>query len=190
MKTLEERIIKDGVVGAKDVLKVDGFLNQMMDTKLYTECAKEWHRLFADAGVTKILTVEASGIGLACMTANEFGVPALFAKKSAGTGTKRDLYSAEVVSFTHGLEYDITVPKKFISSDDKVLIIDDFLANGSTLKALIALVKHAKAEVVGIGVAIEKSYKGGGNEIRSYGYRVEALAKIKAIEKDKTIVFE
>ncbi len=190
MKLLEDRIIKDAVVTGKDVLKVDGFLNQLMDMELYALLAEEWHARFADAGVTKILTVEASGIGLACMTAAKFNVPALFAKKSNGLGSKKDIYSAEVVSFTHGLEYDITVPKRFISSADKVLIIDDFLANGSTLKALVALVRKAKAQVVGIGVAVEKAYKGGGDEIRSYGYRVEALARIKAIDKEKNIIFE
>ncbi len=190
MKLLEERIIKDAVVAAKDVLKVDGFLNQMMDTELYSLCADEWYSKFADCGVTKILTVESSGIGLACITAMKFSVPALFAKKSNGLGGKRDLLSAEVVSFTHGLEYDITVPKKFISPEDKVLIIDDFLANGSALKALIELVKKAKAEIAGIGVAIEKAYKGGGDEIRSYGYRLEALAKIKSIDKEKNIIFD
>ena len=189
MNFLQERILKDGTVGARDVLKVDGFLNQMMDTELYVECAKEWRRLFADVQITKILTAEASGIGLACMVANEFGVPALFAKKSMSSA-KKDILSAEVVSLTHGLDYDLTVPKKFISPDDKVLIIDDFLVKGSSIKALISLVKQAKAQIVGIGVAIEKAYKGGGEELRASGYRVEALAKIKSIEKDKTIIFE
>ncbi len=190
MKFIEERIFKDATVTGKDVLKVDSFLNQMMDTELYLQCAEAWCSLFEGVGITKVLTVEASGIGLACMTANKLGVPAMFAKKSNGMGGKRDLLSAEVVSFTHGLEYDITLPKKFLSPDDKVLIIDDFLANGSTLKALIALVKSAKANVAGIGVAIEKAYKGGGDEIRSYGYRLEALAKIKSIDKEKNIIFE
>ncbi len=190
MKLLEERILKDAVISSRDVLKVDGFLNQMMDTELYGACAEEWYSLFKDSGVTKILTVEASGIGLACMTAARFGVPALFAKKSTGLGNKRDILSAEVVSFTHGLEYDITVPKKFICNKDRILIIDDFLANGSTLKALVQLAKLAGASVAGVGVAVEKAYKGGGDEIRSYGYRVEALAKIKSIGKDKKIVFE
>ena len=189
MKALEERIKKDGRILPGDVLKVDSFLNHQIDVALISECGKEWYRLFKDEGVTKILTIEASGIGIACITAENFGVPVLFAKKSRSATQGPDYLSSKVVSFTHGQSYDVVVPKKYITEGDRILIIDDFLANGSALKALIKLAEKAGATVVGAGVAIEKVYQNGGNEIRQYGYRIEALAKIGSMSFDRGIEF-
>ena len=189
MKALEDRIKKDGRILPGDVLKVDSFLNHQIDVALISECGKEWYRLFKDEGVTKILTIEASGIGIACITAENFGVPVLFAKKSRNSTTGPDYLSSKVVSFTHGQSYDVVVPKKYISEGDKILIIDDFLANGSALKALIKLAEKAGATVVGAGVAIEKVYQNGGNDIRQHGYRIEALAKIGSMSFEHGIEF-
>ena len=189
MKALEERIKKDGRILPGDVLKVDSFLNHQIDVALISECGKEWYRLFKDEGVTKILTIEASGIGIACITAENFGVPVLFAKKSRSATQGPDYLSSKVVSFTHGQSYDVVVPKKYITEGDRILIIDDFLANGSALKALIKLAEKAGATVVGAGVAIEKVYQNGGNEIRQHGYRIEALAKIGSMSFEHGIEF-
>lgn len=189
MKLLEEKIINDAIVLPGEVLKVDSFLNHQIDTELISACASEWYEKFKDAGVTKIMTIEASGIGLACIAATYFKVPVLFAKKSRSSAPSTELHSTTVVSYTHGHTYDVVVSKKFLSPNDKVLIIDDLLANGSAMKALISLCKKAGADVVGCGVAIEKSYSGGGNEIRNMGYRVESLAKISNISSDGKIEF-
>lgn len=190
MKLLEERIRKDGEVLPGNVIKVDSFLNHQIDTELISKCGEEWYEMFKDAGVTKILTIDGSGIGIACLVARHFNVPVLFAKKSGATNkVGDDFYSTTVVSFTHGHEYNVVAKKKFISKDDRILIIDDFLANGSAMRALISLVKVAGATVVGCGAAIEKVYQGGGEYIRRLGYRVESLAKISSLSDDGNIEF-
>lgn len=190
MKLLEERILKDGEVLPGNVIKVDSFINHQIDTVLLSECAKEWYEAFKDTGVTKILTIDGSGIGIACLAARYFGVPVLFAKKSSSTSKVSDeFYSTNVISFTHGHEYNVVAKKKFISKEDKILIIDDFLANGSAMRALISLCRLAGASVVGCGVAVEKVYQGGGEYIRRLGYRVESLAKISSMSDDGNIEF-
>ena len=190
MKLLEERILKDGIVLTGNVLKVDSFLNHQIDTELVSKCGEEWYGMFKDCGVTKILTIDGSGIGIACLVAHHFGVPVLFARKtSASNKPSKEFYSTKVVSFTHGHEYYVIAKKEFISKNDKVLIIDDFLSNGSAMKALISLCKIAGAEVVGCGAAVEKIYQGGGNAIRNMGYRVESLAKISSMTDDGKIEF-
>jgi xanthine phosphoribosyltransferase len=190
MKLLEERIRKDGEVLPGNVIKVDSFLNHQIDTELISKCGEEWYEMFKDAGVTKILTIDGSGIGIACLVARHFNVPVLFAKKSGATNkVGDDFYSTTVVSFTHGHEYNVVAKKKFISKDDRILIIDDFLANGSAMRALISLVKVAGATVVGCGAAVEKVYQGGGEYIRRLGYRVESLAKISSLSDDGNIEF-
>ena len=189
MKLLEDRIRRDGKVLAGDVLKVGSFLNQQMDVALYAEMAKEWKRLFDGKGVNKILTVEASGIGLACATAAAFGCPALFAKKSASSNIGADCYSAKVVSYTHNRVYDILVSREYLTASDRVLLIDDFLANGAALSGLIDLAQMAGAEVIGAGIAVEKAYQPGGDLIRGRGVRVESLARIQSMSEDGGIVF-
>jgi xanthine phosphoribosyltransferase len=181
MKQLEERIRKDGVVKDGDVLKVDSFLNHQMDVELFAEMGKEWARLFAGENVTKILTIEASGIGIACIAAQEFHVPVVFAKKNQTKNIAGDVYTAKVESFTHGRVYDIIVAKQFLNPEDRVLLIDDFLANGAALQGLIKLVREAGATLVGAGIAIEKAFQPGGELIRSMGVRVESLARIKSM---------
>ncbi len=190
MKLLEERIRKDGEVLPGNVIKVDSFLNHQIDTELVAKCGEEWYEIFKDEGVTKILTIDGSGIGIACLVARHFNVPVLFAKKSGSSNNVSDeFYSTKVVSFTHGHEYTVVAKKKFISPDDKILIIDDFLANGTAMKALVSLCNVAGAKVVGCGAAIEKVYQGGGEQIRRLGYRVESLAKISSTSDDGKIEF-
>ena len=190
MKLLEERILKDGKVFPGDVIKVDSFLNHQIDTDLVSLCGEEWYKLFKDDGVTKILTIDGSGIGIACLVARHFNVPVLFAKKSSSANKVSDeFYATKVVSFTHGHEYNVVVKKEFLKEDDKILIIDDFLANGTAMKALISLSKIAGATVVGCGAAIEKVYQGGGNAIRRMGYKLESLARISSMRDDGTIEF-
>ena len=189
MKLLEEKILKDGMVLSGTVLKVDKFLNHQIDVKLICELAKEWKRLFEGENITKILTIEASGIGIACITALEFDVPVVYAKKIKSSNIGDDLLSAKVVSFTHGNTYNVIASKDYITKDDRVLIIDDFLANGSALRALIKLCEAGGATVVGAGIAIEKAYQKGGDSIRNKGYRVEALARISKMNSDGTIEF-
>ena len=189
MKLLEDRILKDGRILPGEVLKVDSFLNHKIDVSLLSECGKEWYGLFKDEGVTKILTIEASGIGISCITAQYFGVPVVYAKKTKGIGVGADFLSTKVVSLTHGQAYNVLVNKSYISKGDRILVIDDFLANGSALKALIAIAEKAGATVVGAGVAIEKVFSGGGDSIRKMGYRVEALARISAIDIENGITF-
>ena len=190
MKLLEEKILKDGVVLSGTVLKVDKFLNHQIDVKLLGELAKEWKRLYADDEITKILTIEASGIGIACIAALEFDVPVVYAKKMRSATISDDLLSAKVVSYTHGNTYNVIASKEYITKDDRILIIDDFLANGSALRALIKLCETAGATVVGAGIAIEKAYQKGGDSIREKGYRIESLAKIAKMNSDGTIEFE
>lgn len=189
MKLLEERIRQDCEIYEGGVLKVDSFLNHQIDIQLYQEIGKEFFRLFGDCGVTKILTIEASGIGIACVTAQFFDVPVLFAKKSKTKNVGNEVYTAQVESFTHGKTYDIIVSKKFLHPGEKVLLIDDFLANGSALEGLIALVRQAGAEVVGAGVCVEKAFQPGGDQLRARGVRVEALARIKSMSTDSGVEF-
>lgn len=189
MKLLEDRILKDGHIGADNVLKVDSFLNHQIDVSFVCELGKEFYRLFKDENITKILTIEASGIGIACLAAQYFGVPVVFAKKTKTINIYSDTYNATVHSYTHKKDYDIVVSKEFLSKEDNVLIIDDFLAKGSALTALLMLIEKAGAKTVGAGIVIEKAYQGGGNLIRDMGIRVESLAKIKSISKKDGIVF-
>ena len=189
MKLLEDKIRKDGRVLPGEVLKVDSFLNHQIDVELVYALGEEWHRLYKDCGVTKILTIEASGIGIACLAAKHFGVPVLFAKKSKSSNIGNDFYTTQVVSYTHGQTYDVIVSKKYISPDDKILILDDFLANGSALRALITLAEMGGAKVVGAGIAVEKAFQPGGDEIRALGYRIESLARIASMDADGKIEF-
>ncbi len=185
MKLLEERIRKDGTVKAGNVLKVDSFLNHQMDIDLFNEMGKEWARLFADRKITKILTVEASGIGIACVAAQHFHVPVVFAKKSQSVNIDGEVYSTKIESFTHKRVYDVIVSKKFLHPEDHILIIDDFLANGCALEGLIDIVNKAGASVEGVGIAVEKGFQKGGDLIRSKGIRVESLAIVENMD-DKT----
>ena len=187
MELLEERIRRDGVVRG-DVLKVNSFLNHQMDIVLLNEMGREFHRLFGDEGVTKILTIEASGIGIACIAAQYFRVPVVFAKKDRTTNLSDDLLTTEVASFTHGTTYQVVVDRAFLSPEDRVLLIDDFLANGAALEGLCRLVEQAGGTVVGAGVAIEKAFQPGGARLRRAGLRVEALARIISME-DGRIAF-
>lgn len=189
MKLLEDRILKDGHIGADNVLKVDSFLNHQIDVNFVCELGKEFYRLFKDENITKILTIEASGIGIACLAAQYFNVPVVFAKKTKTISIYSDTYNATVHSYTHKRDYDIVVSKEFLSKEDNVLIIDDFLAKGSALTALLMLIEKAGAKTAGAGIVIEKAYQGGGNLVRDMGIRVESLAKIKSISKKDGIVF-
>ena len=190
MKLLEDKIKSEGRVIAGSVLKVDTFLNHQIDVKLVSECGKAWYNPFKDEGVTKILTIESSGIGIACLTAQYFDVPVVYAKKTRSANHNKDTYSTKVVSYTHGQSYEVVISKELISKDDKILLIDDFLAHGSALKVLINLAEMAGATVVGAGVAIEKAYQNGGKDIRSLGYRIESLAKIVSMDDDHIIFAE
>lgn len=176
MNCLEERILKDGIVKEGNVLKVDSFLNHQMDTELFNEMGKEWRRRFEGKKITKILTIEASGIGIACIVAQHFGVPVVFAKKTKSINIEGEMYTAEVESFTHKNKNQVIVSKKFLNEDDHVLLIDDFLANGCALLGLIQIVQAANATVEGIGIAIEKGFQSGGKVIRNLGYQLESLA--------------
>ena len=185
MKLLEERIRKDGTVKAGNVLKVDSFLNHQMDIDLFNEMGKEWARLFADRKITKILTVEASGIGIACVAAQHFHVPVVFAKKSQSVNIDGEVYSTKIESFTHKRVYDVIVSQKFLHPEDQIRILDDFLANGCALEGLIDIVNKAGASVEGVGIAVEKGFQKGGDLIRSKGIRVESLAIVESMD-DKT----
>ena len=187
---LEERILKDGVVKEGNVLKVDSFLNHQMDVALLDKIGEELHRRFKDTQVTKVLTIEASGIAIAYAVARCFGVPMVFAKKAKSINIDGDMYSAEVESFTHKNKNQVIVSKKFLSADDKVLIVDDFLANGCALQGLISITESAGASVVGIGIAIEKGFQYGGRSIRNLGYHLESLAIVESMDAEtKTVVF-
>ena len=182
MKLLEERIRKDGIVKEGNVLKVDSFLNHQMDTDLFNEMGKEFKRLFADKPINKILTIEASGIGIACIVAQHFHVPVVFAKKSQSINIDGDVYSTKIESFTHKKVYDVIVSKNYIGKDDHILLIDDFLANGCALEGLINLVQSAGATVEGIGIAVEKGFQEGGKRIREKGVQLESLAIVDAMD--------
>lgn len=190
MNFLEERILKDGIVKEGNVLKVDTFLNHQMDVELLDEIGKEFHRRFSDLEITKILTIEASGIPIAYSVARCFGVPMVFAKKAKSVNIDGDMYTAEVESFTHKNKNQVIVSKKVLSSDDKILIVDDFLANGCALQGLISIAEEAGASVEGIGIAIEKGFQYGGRSIRNLGYRLESLAIVESMDASThTIVF-
>ena len=190
MKLLEERISRDGKVIGGEVLKVDSFINHQMDPALFKDMALEWKRLFKGSEINKILTIEASGIGIAAVAGLEFGCPVVFAKKSKSSNTPEDAYSAVVKSFTRGTVNDIYVSKKYLDEGDKVLVLDDFMAMGEAARGLVKLVEQAGAELVGIGIAIEKAFQPGGAELRSMGIRVESLARVKEMTEENGIIFE
>ena len=189
MELLKERIRKDGKVKGTDVLKVDSFLNHQMDVELFAEIGKEFKRRFAGCEINKILTIEASGIGIACVAAQYFHCPVIFAKKNKTKNIAGDVYTSQVESFTHGKVYDIIVAKEFLLPTDRVLLIDDFLANGSALQGLINLVRDAGATLVGAGICVEKAFQPGGDLIRSMGVRVESLARVKSMSEENGITF-
>ena len=189
MKLLEDRIIADGKIGEGDVLKVDSFLNHQIDVTFLCELGKEFYRLFSDCGVNKILTIEASGIGLACITAQFFDVPVVFAKKTKTNNIYSDVYTSKVESYTHSKTYDIVVSKEFLNPGDRVLIIDDFLAKGSAITALADLIDNAGAHTVGAGIVIEKSYQSGAKLVRDRGIRLESLARIESMSVRDGIKF-
>lgn len=182
MNFLEEKIVKDGIVKEGNVLKVDSFLNHQMDIELFNEMGKEWKKRFEGKTINKILTIEASGIGIACIVAQHFGVPVVFAKKSKSINLEGDMYTAEVESFTHKNKNQVIVAKKFLDENDHVLLIDDFLANGCALQGLIQIVQAAGATVEGIGIAIEKGFQSGGRMIRNLGYQLESLAIVEEMD--------
>ena len=190
MNFLEERILKDGIIAEGNVLKVDSFLNHQLDVNLLDMIGKELYNKFRAANVNKVLTIEASGIAIACPVAREFNVPIVFAKKAKSVNLEGDVYSAQVESFTHKNINNVIVSKKFINKGDRVLIVDDFLANGCALNGLISIVESAGAEVVGIGIAIEKGFQVGGNNIRSRGYNLHSIAIVDGMDcQTKTVKF-
>ena len=189
MHLMEERIRKDGIVRAGNVLKVDGFLNHQMDIELFNEMGKEFFRLFGSEQVTKIVTIEASGIGIACIAAQYFHVPVVFAKKSESKNLDGDVYTSSVASFTHNKVYDIRISKKYLSPQDRILLIDDFLAKGNALLGLLDVCQQSGATVVGAGIAIEKGFQEGGQLLRKRGLRVESLAIVDSMAEGGSIVF-
>ena len=189
MELLKERIRRDGKVKGNDVLKVDSFLNHQIDVALLEEIGREFQRRFAGCGVNKILTIEASGIGIACITAQSFHCPVVFAKKSQTKNIAGEVYATRVESFTHGRVYDVIVSKRFLGPGDNVLIIDDFLANGAALEGLIDLVEQSGAALAGAGIVIEKAFQPGGDRIRARGIRVEALARVKSMDEETGVEF-
>lgn len=190
MNFLEERIVKDGIITEGNVLKVDSFLNHQMDIQLFDQIGAEFKRRFEGKPINKILTIEASGIGIACVAAQHFKVPVVFAKKTQSINLEGEMYVAEVESFTHRCKNQVIVSQKFLSEDDHVLIIDDFLANGCALQGLIQIVQSAGATVEGVGIVIEKGFQAGGSIIRNLGYQLESLAIVDAMdEKTGTFVF-
>lgn len=191
MNFLEERIVKDGIIKEGNVLKVDSFLNHQMDINLFNQMGAEFKKRFRGKNINKILTIEASGIGIACVVAMHFNVPVVFAKKSKSINIDGDMYIAEVESFTHKCKNQVIVSKKFLNEDDHVLIIDDFLANGCALQGLISIIKQAGGTVEGIGIAIEKGFQNGGKIIRNLGYQLESLAIVDSMDAEKgTITFK
>lgn len=189
MELLKERIRKDGKVKGTDVLKVDSFLNHQMDVELFAEIGKEFKRRFAGCEINKILTIEASGIGIACVAAQYFHCPVIFAKKTQTKNIAGEVYTSKVESFTHGRVYDIIVAKEFLGPGDKVLLIDNFLANGAALEGLAQLVKDAGAELVGAGIVIEKAFQPGGDRLRAKGLRIEALARVQSMNEETGVTF-
>ncbi len=184
MNFLEERIVKDGIVKEGNVLKVDSFLNHQMDIDLFNQMGAEFKKRFAGKNINKIVTIEASGIGIACVVAMHFNVPVVFAKKAKSINIDGDMYIAEVESFTHKCKNQVIVSKKFLNDNDHVLIIDDFLANGCALQGLISIINQAGGTVEGIGIAIEKGFQNGGNIIRNAGYQLESLAIVDAMDAE------
>lgn len=184
MNFLEERIVKDGIVKEGNVLKVDSFLNHQMDIDLFNQMGEEFKKRFEGMNINKIVTIEASGIGIACVVAQHFGVPVVFAKKSKSINIEGDMYIAEVESFTHKCKNQVIVSKKFLNEDDHVLVIDDFLANGCALQGLISIINQAGGTVEGIGIAIEKGFQVGGNIIRNLGYQLESLAIVEDMDAE------
>lgn len=184
MNFLEERIAKDGIVKEGNILKVDSFLNHQMDIDLFNQMGEEYKRRFDGKPINKILTIEASGIGIACIVANHFHVPVVFAKKSQSLNIDGDVYAAEVESFTHKRKNQVIVSKKFLSPEDHVLIIDDFLANGCALQGLLSIVAQAGGTVEGIGIAVEKGFQQGGRIIRNLGYQLESLAIVESMDAE------
>ena len=189
MELLKERIRRDGKVKGTDVLKVDSFLNHQMDVELFAEIGKEFKRRFAGCEINKILTIEASGIGIACVVAQYFHCPVIFAKKTQTKNIAGEVYTSKVESFTHGRVYDIIVAKEFLGPGDKVLLIDDFLANGAALEGRAQRVKDAGAELVGAGIVIEKAFQPGGDRLRAKGLRIEALARVQSMNEETGVTF-
>lgn len=189
MNFLEERIIKDGIVKPGNVLKVDSFLNHQMDIELMEEIGREFKRRFADKNITKVMTIEASGIGIAAFVAREFRVPLVFAKKSKSINIDGEMYIAEVESFTHKNKNQVVVSKKFLNADDHLLIIDDFLANGCALQGLVSIAESADATIEGLGIVIEKGFQVGGKVIRNLGYQLESLAIVDGMDAETGEIF-
>lgn len=189
MELLEQRIRQDGKVKGDSILKVDSFLNHQMDIELFSQMGQEFYRLFGSCGVNKILTIEASGIGMACVTAQYFHCPVVFAKKSMSSNISDHVYSAPVKSFTHGNQYNAIVSKEYLHPEDRVLVIDDFLAMGEALRGLFSLVKQSGAALVGAGIAVEKAFQPGGAQLRSEGYRIESLARVAAMSEKDGVTF-
>ena len=189
MELLEQRIEQDGQVLPGNILKVSNFLNHQIDTNLLDQMGAEFHRLYADTKITKVITIESSGIAVAYPVAREFGVPLVFAKKHQSKNVDEDVYCAQVFSFTHGNTNNVVISKKYINKDDKVLLVDDFLANGKALEGLISLVEQAGAQVQGVCIAIEKGFQDGGKNIREKGYSVESLAIVEKMTDDGKITF-
>ena len=189
MQLLKERIIRDGKIGEGNILKVDSFLNHQMDIALFNEIGREFKRRFANCDVNKILTIESSGIGIACITAQFFDCPVVFAKKHRTLNIFGDVYTAKVESYTHKEVYDVTVSKAFLGPQDRILIIDDFLAKGNALNGLLQIIEQAGAKVEGIGIVVEKAFQEGGDLIRSQGIRVESLARVKALSVENGVSF-
>ena len=189
MERLEQRIRQDGKVKGTSILKVDSFLNHQMDIELFSQMGQEFFRLFGDCGVNKILTIEASGIGMACVTAQYFHCPVVFAKKSMSSNISDHVYSAPVKSFTHGNQYNAIVSKEYLHPEDRILVIDDFLAMGEALRGLFSLVQQSGATLIGAGIAVEKAFQPGGAQLRSEGYRIESLARVAAMSEEGGVVF-
>ena len=189
MELLEQRIRQDGKVKGTSILKVDSFLNHQMDIQLFSQMGQEFFRLFGDCGVNKILTIEASGIGMACVTAQYFHCPVVFAKKSMSSNISDHVYSAPVKSFTHGNQYNAIVSKEYLHPEDRILVIDDFLAMGEALRGLFSLVQQSGATLIGAGIAVEKAFQPGGDQLRSEGYRIESLARVAAMSEEGGVVF-
>ena len=191
MKLLEERIRKDGKILPGDILKIDSFLNHQIDVKLMEEIGKEFHRIFSSTGTNKILTIESSGIAIASLTSKYFGyIPVVFAKKTVAANMSKNTYQAKEHSYTRNIEYTVQVAKDYLSGQDKVLILDDFLANGEAMNSLISICKQAGAQIVGCGSVVCKTYQPGEKRIRDLGYKVEVLARVKSMNEDGTIEFE
>ena len=189
MELLEQRIRQDGKVKGTSILKVDSFLNHQMDIELFSQMGQEFFRLFGDCGVNKILTIEASGIGMACVTAQYFHCPVVFAKKSMSSNISDHVYTAPVKSFTHGNQYNAIVSKEYLHPEDRILVIDDFLAMGEALRGLFSLVQQSGATLIGAGIAVEKAFQPGGAQLRSEGYRIESLARVAAMSEEGGVVF-